>query len=1138
MTFKERIAAGIVLFDGAMGTQIQAFKPTEAEWDGKIGCSEVLNYTAADKIQTIHENYLSAGADAVETNTFGANEIVLSEYDLQNKVIEINRIAAQLARKAVDQYKHIKPRFVVGSMGPGTKLISLGQTDFETMHRSYANQVRGLLEGEADALIIETCQDLLQIKTALLAANDVFEETGVYVPVIVSVTVETTGTLLIGSEMGAVLTTLEPFHIDALGMNCATGPSFMRPYIKQIAESFNGPVLCQPNAGLPQNVNGEMVYTIKIEDFVDELAGFVSEDGVQIVGGCCGTTPEFIKALSERIRTLDVAERHPSMQPSVSSVFSAQTIHQDPAPFFVGERTNTNGSKKFRNYLLKDDWDGVISIAQQQQRTGAHGLDLCVAYTGRDEVEDMNIAVPRVARQVNLPLFIDSTDIRVMEEALKNYGGRAVINSINLEDGEERAHNICKIAKRYGAALIALTIDEQGMAMTVERKVAIAKRIYAIALQNGLGAQDLIFDTLTFTLGSGDENLLDSAIQTIDGIKEVKKALPGVYTNLGVSNVSFGLNPYTREILNSVFLAEAIKAGLDMAIVNVKKIIPLYKIDEEEREKCLDLIYNRKENNFLLQFIRFFDARAGVAKEKKDDESKLTLDEKIKQRIIQGNSTGMDAMLMAMLKDKKPLEIVNTLLIPAMKTVGDLFAAGEMQLPFVLQSAEVMKFSVDKLEPFMEKKEEESQTSIVLATVRGDVHDIGKNLVDIILTNNGFKVYNLGIKCEIDTMLQKADEIGADAIGMSGLLVKSTAVMKENLEEMNHRKKRIPVLLGGAALTKSYVNEVCQSVYNSPVIYCKDAFEGLQTMESIRDGSIDEHLANNGDIGIVSGKKSARKSLSVVEDEPLDRSIDIPVPPFWGSRIVKDIDLDRVFENLTETVLFRGRWGFRRGKLSKTEFEEQLQTIVRPQLENLKSRIREAKLFHPKVVYGYYPCNSAGEQVVLYKPGTSEELLRFNFPRQKKAPHRCIADFFLPMNSGKTDMIALQVVTIGDVASRESQRLFENDEYKNYLMFHGLSVESAEALAEYWHLKIREELGITSEDGIGIDDFVVQKYRGSRYSFGYPACPDLGENRKIFEALDPERIGVTLTEEDQMIPEQTTSAFVVHHPQAKYFTVD
>lgn len=1135
MTFFDRLKQGIVLFDGAMGTQIQALNPTDEEWGGKEGCTEILNLTVPEKVQSIHENYFAAGSDVVETNTFGANKIVLAEYDLQDRTMEINRIAAQIARRAVENYEHIKPRFVAGSMGPGTKLITLGQTDFDTMYHSYFAQAQGLIEGGVDLFIIETCQDLLQIKTCILAVQDAMKQNDARLPIIVSVTVETTGTLLIGSEIGAVLAALSPFDIDVLGMNCATGPDHMRPYVKQICQQFSGPVIVQPNAGMPQNVDGEMVYTLSIKDYVDTLASFVSEQGVQIVGGCCGTSPDYISALRQKIENIERKQRNPQMPFSVSSLFSPQTLRQDPAPFFVGERTNTNGSKKFREHLLNNDWDGIVNIARQQQSTGAHGLDLCVAYTGRDEVADIQEAVKRIVTQVDLPLFIDSTDVNAIEAALKLIGGRAVINSINLEDGEKRAHEICALAKRYGAALIALTIDEKGMAHKVEKKVEIAQRIYDIAVnQHGLHPQDLIFDTLTFTLGSGDESLKQAGINTIEGIRAIKTALPGVFTILGISNISFGLAPYSREILNSVFLAEAIDAGLDLAIVNVKKIIPLYKVDPKDIEKSLNLIYNRGAEKPLFDFIEHFDKKAG--KEQKDEtpDDSLPLEEKIKSRVIQGNRSGLEKLLMECLEKYRAIQVINELLIPAMKTVGDLFGAGKMQLPFVLQSAEVMKFAVDKLEPFMEKTDTQSQTSIVLATVRGDVHDIGKNLVDIILSNNGFKVYNLGIKCEIDTMLQKAQEMKVDAIGMSGLLVKSTVVMKENLEEMRGRGIHTPVLLGGAALTRSYVDEVCDPILRAPVVYCRDAFDGLKTMQLIKDGELEAFAKEKRKAPHVTRTKPAK----TLEKEVVRRDVNIPQPPFWGDKIVRNVDLDTVFSFLTETVLFRGRWGYRKGKLSPEEYESLLQNQVRPEFEALKRRCKEEGLLIPELVYGYYPCNSDGNQVIVYKPEREEEWVRFDFPRQSRAPYRCVADYFLPVDSGQRDVIALQVVTVGHRAQEEAQKLYKANAYKDYLLFHGLSVEAAEALAEYQHLKIREELGITEEDGTTVEDFVVQKYRGSRFSFGYPACPDLAENRKLFEILQPERIGVTISDEDQMQPEQTTSAFIVHHPQAKYFNVD
>jgi len=1131
MTFRQRLQEPrVLLFDGAMGTQIQALHIQEAEWAGKAGCNEILNLTAPDKIAAIHAAYYAAGADVVETNTFGANRIVLAEYGLEEETRAINRAAAEIARRAAAAAGE-KPRFVAGSLGPGTRLISLGQVRFNALHASYHEQALGLIEGGVDLLLIETCQDLLQIKTAVLACRDAMAELGHDLPLAVSVTVETTGTLLVGSEISAVLAALAPYDLDILGLNCATGPEAMRPYIQQIVEQFRGAVLCQPNAGLPQNVNGEMVYTLSEEEFVRPLAAMVREEGVQLAGGCCGTRPAFIRRLAAELEGTAPRSRRPQPAAAIASLFSGVALRQEPAPFFIGERANTNGSKLFRDHLLANDWDGVVAVGSEQQRTGAHGVDLCVAYTGRDEIADMREAVSRYATRVQLPLFVDSTDIRVLEEALQHYGGRAVINSVNLEEGEDRAARICALAKRYGAALIALTIDEQGMALEVERKLAVARRLYDIAVhRHGLHPEDLIFDTLTFTLGSGDTSLKSAGIATLDAIRRVKSELPGVFTVLGVSNISFGLAPRAREVLNSVFLAEAVAAGLDLAIVNVKKIIPLYQIAAQDLERCRDLIFNRGDNP-LFDFIAHFEEKSGQIAAPAGDENQLPLEERIRQRVISGNRSGLEPMLMEQLQATSALEIINALLIPAMREVGDLFGSGRMQLPFVLQSAEVMKFAVDKLQPFMDKSAAMSQSSIVLATVRGDVHDIGKNLVDIILTNNGYKVYNLGIKCEIETMIHKALEVGANAIGMSGLLVKSTVVMKENLEEMQRRGLHLPVLLGGAALTRSYVEEVCAPLYEAPVLYCADAFTGLTAMEQIHAGTLKRTLP------AARRPAPAAATASSAEVVPLRRDIDIPAPPFWGDRIVTGIDLDTVFGYLTESVLFRGRWGYRRGKLSAEEYQALLEERVLPEFRALKERCKQEKLLEPQVVYGYYPCQSEGDDVLLYHPEDGTEWVRFTFPRERQAPHRCIADYFLPRTSGRQDLIALQVATVGVRAAAECKRLYQANAYKDYLLLHGLSVESAEALAEFWHRKVREELSITAEDGTGMEELVLQKYRGSRYSFGYPACPDLAENRKLFTLLQPERIGVTLTEGDQMEPEQTTSAFIVHHPQAKYFNI-
>ncbi len=1141
MTFRERVKQGLVLLDGAMGTEIQRFNPTPEEWDGKNGCSEVLNLTAPDKIQAIHERYYAAGSDVVETNTFGANILVLSEFDLQDRTEEINVIAATLARNAAAKYAADKPRFVAGSMGPGTKLASLGQTDYDTLFNSYAAQVRGLIRGGVDLFMVETCQDMLQIKAAINAIKSVQEEMKTDLPILVSVTIETTGTMLIGSEIDAAITSLSPLGIDFMGINCATGPDKMAPYIKKLSAQFQGPVMLMPNAGMPQNIDGEMVYEMQPKEFAAIMKPYITEEGVQIAGGCCGTTPEFIKELriileDESHKAITPAVRHPYTPVSVSSLFSPQLLHQEPGPLYIGERANTNGSRKFKDMLLKGDWDGIVDIAMQQERAGAHALDLCVAYTGRDEVADMKEALSRIAKQVTIPIVIDTTQLDVLEAALKLYGGRAIINSINLEDGEGRADKVCKLAKQYGAALIALTIDEQGMARTVERKVEIAKRIYDIAVnRHGLKAEDLIFDVLTFTLGSGDETMKDAGIKTLEGIRQVKAALPGVFTVLGLSNISFGLNPTSRRILNSVFLHEAVEAGLDTAIVDVSKIIPLSKIEQEDRDITLDLIYDRGDR-ILFKFIEHFDSKQGIFKEESQDDSGLPLVDRVKKRLIDGSKAGLEDLLMELMKEMGPIEIINNVLIVAMKVVGDLFGAGEMQLPFVLQSAEVMKFSVDKLEPYMEKKEESSLTSIVLATVQGDVHDIGKNLVDIILSNNGYKVYNIGIKCEIDTMIAKVKEVKADALGMSGLLVKSTIVMKENLEIMKRQNIELPVLLGGAALNRKYVDEVCDPILDSPVTYCEDAFAGLRVMSHIKDGTLAEAMAADR-VKYASKKSKAPKQQLDKVIVTIDKDVPVPTPPFWGNKIVTGVDLDAVWEFVNTNALFKMRWGYKAGKQSYAEFFEMIEKVVQPEYEKLKDLIRTENLFEPQYIYGYYPTQSDGEELIVYKEDAKTEWMRIPFPRQNREGGRSIVDYYKSKDSGIMDMIGFQIVTIGPKADAYAHKLYAENRYKEYLLFHGLGVETAEALAEYSHKNIRVELGIADGDGKDVEELTRQIYQGCRYSFGYPACPELMENKKIFEVLQPQRIGVEMTETGLMVPEQTTSALIAHHKQARYFAV-
>ena len=1126
----QRLNKGTIIFDGAMGTQIQSLPLTDEEWDGRSGCTEILNLTAPDKIDQIHRRYLDAGADVIETNSFGGNLIVLAEYDLADKILEINRTAAQIAKNAAADYSTPeKPRYVAGSIGPGTRLPSLGQAGFDELYNSYKLQCRGLIEGGADLLIIETCQDLLQIKSALIAALDEMKEQNREIPVGVSVTVETTGTLLIGSSIGAVISALSPFPIAFLGLNCATGPDKMRSYIHEASQTFNGPVFVMPNAGMPENKGGETVYSLTPADFVSPLTAMISEEGAAIVGGCCGTGPEYIAALSKAAAKIPRGNRNPVLSDTVSSLFSEKELTQNPAPFLIGERTNTNGSRLFRNKLLKEDWDGILEVAKEQVSSGAHAIDLCVAYTGRDEIRDMSEAVRRIVTQVDLPLVIDSTSPEVIESALKMIGGRAIINSINLEDGEERARSICRLAKRYGAALIALTIDEEGMAKDAARKESTAKRLYRLAVtEEGLSPGSLLFDTLTFTLGSGDETLTTAAMETMEGIRRVKAACPGTRTVLGVSNISFGLSPYSREVLNSLFLDEAIKAGLDAAIVNVNKIMPLSSIPDDEKRAALNLIFNQGKDP-LFSFIRFFEGKEGVEK-KEEDLTNAPPGERLQKSLINGKKSGLETLLDELMQTTQPTDIINSLLIPAMKEVGVLFGAGKMQLPFVLQSAEVMKKAVAYLEPHMEKKEDSQTLQLVLATVKGDVHDIGKNLVDIILSNNGYAVHNLGIKCEISTILDKVEKIGADAVGLSGLLVKSTVIMKEYLEEMERRGFTIPVFLGGAALTRDYVAGDCASVYSGPVVYCPDAFTGLSAMNQLKEGTLTSTQLRET-------PQVQRKSQTVIAETVISRDVTIPEVPFFGSRIITDIDVADVYPLLTEQVLFRGRWGYRRGSLTADEYETLLEKEVRPQFEKLKSESISEDLFQPRVVYGYFPCYSDGNDVVILDESTKSERARLSFPRQQDSGGLCIADYFLPGDSPVKDIIGLQVVTIGEEAQKRAQELYNEDSYKEYLLFHGLSVELAEALAEFWHLKVRQEMGITEEDGTGIDDFVVQAYRGSRYSFGYPACPDMAGNSIIFDLLDPARIGVTLTEGGQMVPEQTTSAFIVHHPQAKYFKI-
>lgn len=1159
-SFLDILKEKVIVFDGAMGTNLQAQNLSADDFGGEQynGCNEYLVVTKPSVVEKVHSDFLNVGCDVIETDTFGGTPIVLAEYGLADQAYKLNFEAARLAKKlAKDFSTSSHPRFVAGSMGPTTKLPSLGHISFQKMEEAYYVQTKGLVEGGADLLVVETCQDILQSKAALAAIFSYFAESKRRVPVIVSVTIETMGTMLLGTEISAALTSLEPYDVDLIGMNCATGPKEMSENVRYLCANSPKPVFVMPNAGIPENVGGRAHYKLSPDELVSYLSHFVKDLGVNVVGGCCGTTPEHLKKLVDAVGGLSPKPRAIEFTNGCSSLYQSVPFKIDQPPVLIGERTNANGSKLFRELLAKEDWEGMVAMGREQVKEGAHVLDVCVAYVGRDEVRDMIELISRFNTQITVPLMIDSTEPPVIEAALQRIGGKAIVNSINLEDGEERVAKVLPLCKKYGAAVVCLTIDEQGMAKTAQTKLKIAKRIHDLATKKyGIKEEDLIFDTLTFTLGSGDEEFRRAGIETLEAIKLIKKELPKVSTSLGVSNISFGLSPHARHVLNSVFLHYALQYGLDMAIVHASKILPLYKISPEEQEICRRLIFDERTNDSdPLQELLAYYADKKVEKKISAKKSE-SVEERLKNRIIEGDKIGLKEDLDEALKNYKALDIVNTILLDGMKVVGDLFGSGQMQLPFVLQSAEVMKSAVAYLEPFMEKTDARTKGSIVLATVKGDVHDIGKNLVDIILTNNGYKVYNLGIKCPIENMLHAVEEHKADAIGMSGLLVKSTLVMKENLEVMNERNITIPVVLGGAALTRRYVEQDLKPLYSGKLTYANDAFDGLRFMEEI--------VANKGKPedgkGVIPQQETvfeeeeqrvgyeAKIAESIKSKETITSSVKpaevIPTPPFYGSKVVEDISLDEVFQYVNEAALFRGQWQVRKGKMTEEEYKKLLQEKIYPDYERLKEKIKKEHLLEPKVVYGYFPCQSDGDNLIIYKSETrnlksetSSEWLRFTFPRQKKDRRLCISDFFASKDSGKMDVVAFHLVTMGKVASEYAHKLFDENNYKEYLYFHGLSVEAAEALAELWHKKIREELNIHHKDAKEIKKLFSQGYQGSRYSFGYPACPSLEDHVKLFELLKPERIGIELTEEYQLVPEQSTDAIIVHHPEARYFTV-
>jgi 5-methyltetrahydrofolate--homocysteine methyltransferase len=1172
----------VLVYDGATGTWLQEQGLTADDFGGPEleGCNEVLVDTRPELIQRMHAEYLAAGADAVETDSFGSLRATLNEYGLGDRARELNRKAAEVARRAADEAATAdRPRFVAGSMGPGTRFASIGQVRYGELREQFAEQALGLLEGGVDLLIIETQFDLLGIKAAMNGSRLAMRELGRDVPIQVQVTIELTGRMLPGTEIGAALVALDAMRPDVIGINCATGPEEMGEHVRHLSQHSRVPISVLPNAGLPSVVDGKMHYDLTAEDFVAHQVRFVSEFGVDVVGGCCGTTPEYIRQLAEAVAGTERAVRTPSFEHGVTSMYSPVTFDDAAGGastnlVLIGERTNANGSKKFRESLLDGDWDTCVQMAKDQVREGSHILDVCVDYVGRDGTGDMDEIAQRFATQASVPLVLDSTEPEVLEAGLQWIGGRSILNSANLEDGDgegSRGDRVFRLAKEYGAAVICLLIDEEGQARDVEWKLRVAHRIHDLAIERyGLEPQDLIFDALTFPLSTGDDALRGDAMATIEAIRRIKAELPGVHTTLGVSNVSFGLSPAARHVLNSVFLHECVQAGLDSAIVHASKILPLSRIPEEQRDVCLDLIYDRRGAAGVLSggdgsydpLARLLDVFADVkaAEVVKEDRSDWPIERRLSQRIIDGDREGLNDDLDEALAGGMPaLTIINDVLLAGMKVVGDLFGSGEMQLPFVLQSAETMKMAVAHLEPHMEKVEGDTgKGRIVLATVKGDVHDIGKNLVDIILTNNGYEVHNLGIKISIAEMIEKAAEVKADAIGMSGLLVKSTLIMRDNLEELNERGlSDIPVLLGGAALTRTYVEKDLREVYEGRLFYGKDAFEGLRVMDRL--GELRRTGEDDPEYGRVpTGRDLPPRTTHVAADDDVElpaRSPEVAtdnpvfVPPFLGSEVVKGISLDEIVAFINETTLFRNQWQFRPEKRAdgSVETDEEFKERLRPTLRSQLAAARAEHLLVPQVVYGFFPANADGNDLVIWTDDTrTTERTRFSFPRQRKEPYLCIADFFRPVDSGETDYIGMHIVSMGHTVSERTAELFAADKYQDYLLLHGLGVEMAEALAEYWHRRVRQEWGFGDEDPAGtagtpttegLVGLFRQKYRSGRYSFGYPACPDLEDNQKIAELLGAERIGVTCDEDTafQYHPEQTTSAIICHHPRAKYF---
>jgi 5-methyltetrahydrofolate--homocysteine methyltransferase len=1157
----------VVLCDGAMGTQVLGRNlDVERDFLGLENCPEIVCESRPDLVREIHRGYLQAGCDAVETNTFGGSPITLGEFGLADRAFALNRRAAELAREAVAEFVHDgRARFVLGSVGPGTRLPSLGHIAYQPLEDALTIQCAGLIAGGADAILIETCQDPLQIKAAVNGAKRARDEARKDTPILVQVTVETTGSLLVGADIAAAATIIGALDVPVIGLNCATGPREMAEHVKWLGENWPGHISVQPNAGLPELVDGRTHFPLGAAELAQWLERFVVEDGVNMIGGCCGTEVPHIAALDAMLRRIGRAsgdgrprppprQRKPVWAPAVASLYGQVPLRQENAYLSIGERCNANGSRQFRRLQDQGDWDGCVEMGREQVKEGSHTLDLCTAFVGRDEVADMTEAVTRMRGAVNAPLVIDSTEYPVLEAALALYGGKPIINSINFEDGEEAADKRLRLARRFGTAVIALTIDETGMAKEVEHKLAVAQRLYDFACgKHGLPPSDLLFDPLTFTICTGNADDRRLGLNTLEAIERIAQAMPECQIILGLSNISFGLNPPARHVLNSVFLDHALRRGLTGAIVHFSRIMPLHKIAEEEVRVADDLIFDRRREGYdpLQAYIALFEDRTVEKSAARGRPEKL--EDRLAQRIVDGDRQELEADLDLAMETYAPLDIINNILLDGMKTVGELFGAGKMQLPFVLQSAETMKTAVRFLEPHMERVEGQEKGTVVLATVRGDVHDIGKNLVDIILTNNGYRVVNLGIKQPISSILDAAVAHKAHAVGMSGLLVKSTVVMRENLEEMSRQGLTLPVMLGGAALTRRYVEEDCVKAYAAGrVAYARDAFDGLGLMDKIVNNNFDAHLEEihrkNEGRPVNQTRKLGRaadaKPLRPVDLEEirlrraeLTRNVPVPEPPFWGPRTIARVPAKAVVPYLNERMLYQFQWGYRKDGKSLAEYREWAKDELRPVLRRILDIAIREEILVPQAAYGYWPCAAEGNDVILYDPDGGRELTRFSFPRQNKEGGLCIADFFRDVASNERDVIGLQVVTMGRRASEAAREWFAENRYQDYLYLHGLSVEMAEAFAEYLHRRIRGELGFALEEARDPEAMLAQGYRGSRYSFGYPACPNLADQQQLLALLGAREIGITLSEEDQLDPEQSTSAIVVHHPQAKYFSV-